>query len=212
MLKRLTSIYQEHCEVNKTIVASTNCENTLSLHANGCEDICSGLTLPKFHLLLYIKTFVGAESYFKKALAMTLEKKNGLKHCNVRLYSVTFPKLCLRMELKNSSRSLRMYGDMLSMTSNSQVTFDLGCQYKVIWEFQRESYSPFKGMDDTDRVAHLCNKLVQLQNTCSFQRLCCGLYRYSYAWFWDKRSFASQQHIESGLGMFQCTKLLFLLC
>ena len=76
-------------EVIKTVVASTNCEYTLRLHAQDCEDICSGITLPHFHLLFYIKTFFGAESYFKKALAMTLEKKNGLKDCNVRLYSVT---------------------------------------------------------------------------------------------------------------------------
>ena len=152
-------------ELIKTIVASTNCEYTLRLHAHGCEDICSGITLPHFHLLFYIKTFVGAESYFKKALAMTLEKKNGLKDCNVRLYSVTYPELCLKMEMKNSSSSLRIYGDRLGMISTSQVTFDLGCQYKVIWEFQQESYSPFKGMDDTDRVAHLCNKLLQLQKS-----------------------------------------------
>ena len=45
------------------------------------------------------------------------------------------------------------------MISTSQVTFDLGCQCKVIWEFQREI------MDDTDRVAHLCNKLPQLQKS-----------------------------------------------
>ena len=51
------------------------------------------------------------------------------------------------------------------MISTSQVTFDLGCQYKVNCEFQRESYSLFKGMDDTDRVAHLRNKLMQLQKS-----------------------------------------------
>ena len=49
------------------------------------------------------------------------------------------------------------------MISTSQVTFDFGYQYKMIGDLQRESYSKFKGMDDTDRVAHLCNKLLQLQ-------------------------------------------------
>ena len=62
-------------EVIKTIVASTNCEYTLRIHAHASEDICSGVTLPHFHLLFYIKTFVGAESYYKKALAMTFQKK-----------------------------------------------------------------------------------------------------------------------------------------
>ena len=143
---------------------------------------------------------------------MTL-KKNGLKDCNVRLYTFNYPELCLKMEMKNSSSSRRIYGDRLGMISTSQVTFDLSCQYKVICEFQRESYSPFKGMDDTDRNAHLCNKLLQLQKIrCSFRRFCCGLYRFSYAWFWDNRSFTSQQHIESRLGMFLCTMLLFSMC
>ena len=67
--------------------------------------------------------------------------------------------------MKNSSRSLRMYGDRVSMISNSQVTFDLGCQYNLAWEFQRESYSPFKSIDDTDRVAHLSNKFTQPQKS-----------------------------------------------
>ena len=107
----------------------------------------------------------GAEYYFKKASAMTLEKKNGLKDCKVSLYSVTYPELCLKMEVNISSSSLRIYGDRLGMISTFQVTFDLNCQYKVIWEFQRERYSPFKGIDGTDRVAHLCNKLRQLQKS-----------------------------------------------
>ena len=62
-------------EVIKAIVASTNCEYTPRLHAQYCEDICSGVRLPHFHFLFYIKTSVGAESYFKKALSMTFEKK-----------------------------------------------------------------------------------------------------------------------------------------
>ena len=63
----------------KTIVASTNCEYTLRLHVHGCEVICSGKTVPQFRLLFYIKTFVRAETCFKKASLMTLEKKNELK-------------------------------------------------------------------------------------------------------------------------------------
>ena len=45
---------------------------------------------------------------------------------------------------------------------DSRVTSDLGCQFKVIWEFQRESYSPFNCIDDKERVAHLCKKLQEL--------------------------------------------------
>ena len=105
------------------------------------------------------------------------------------------------MEITNSSNTLRMYGDRLTMISNSQVTFDLGCQYKVIWEFQLESYSPFKGMHDTDRVAHLCNILLQLPKSNSvfkdsvvdyIKTLMCGF-----------GTIEASQHIESGLGMFQ---------
>ena len=47
----------------------------------------------------------------------------------------------------------------------SQSTSELGCKFKVISEFQRECYSPFSGMDDTERVAHLCKKLQELQKS-----------------------------------------------
>ena len=61
------------------------------------------------------------------------------------------------MEITNSSINLRIYGDRLSMISASQVTFYLGCQYKKIWEVQRESYSPFKIMDDTELLICVIN-------------------------------------------------------
>ena len=47
---------------------------------------------------------------------------------------------------------------------------------------------------------------------CTFQRFCCEIYRHSYAWCWDKRSFTSQQQTESTLGIFQCVMLLFRMC
>ena len=33
----------------------------------------------------------------------------------------------------------------------------------MIWEFHRERFSSFKGMNDPDRVAHFCNKILQLR-------------------------------------------------
>ena len=119
-------------EIVKTIVASTNCEIILRLHAHGCQHNCSGITLPPFHLLFSIKIFVGAKSYFKKPSAMTLQKKNGLKDCNLRLYSVTHSELCLKMRRKFLSCANPVYGDRLSMTSSPRLSFDLGCQNKVI--------------------------------------------------------------------------------
>ena len=35
----------------------------------------------------------------------------------------------------------------------------------MIWEFQRECYSPFVGIDDKKRVHHLCKKLQELQKS-----------------------------------------------
>ena len=58
-----------------------------------------------------------------------------------------------------------MYRDRLKKMKASRVTSDLGCQFKVIWEFQRECYSPFGCIDDQERVAHLCRKLQQLQKS-----------------------------------------------
>ena len=73
-------------------------------------------------------TFVGGDTDLK-SLAMTLENKNGLEDCNVRLCSVTYPESCLKMEMKISSRTLRIYEGKLRRILTSQVTFDLRCQY-----------------------------------------------------------------------------------
>ena len=117
------------------LVASTNCEYTGRLHAHGCEDICSVITQPHFHLLFYIKSFLGAENYFKYTLALKLGNKTGLKNCKVMLCSVTYPEICLKREISASAKTLRMYGDRLKKMKASRDTSDSACQFKVIWEF-----------------------------------------------------------------------------
>ena len=42
-------------EFLRKLVASASCEYTVRLHAHGCEDICSVIAEPHFHLLFYIK-------------------------------------------------------------------------------------------------------------------------------------------------------------
>ena len=152
-------------EILTKLVASSNCDYTVRLHAHGCEDICSVTTQPHFHSLFYIKSFVGAENYFKNTLALTLENKKGLEDCKVMLFSVTDPEICLKKEISPSANTLRLYGDRLKKMKASRSTSDLGCQFKVIWEIQREFNSPFSGRDDTERVAHLCKKRQELQKS-----------------------------------------------
>ena len=147
------------------LVASTSCEYTVKLHAHGCGDISSVITQPHFHLLFCIKSFLGTENYFKNTLALTLGNKNGLKYCKVLLCSATYPEICLQKEITASAKTLRMYGDRLKTMKTSQITSDLRCHFKVIWEFQRECYSPFGCMDDKERVAHLCKKLQELRKS-----------------------------------------------
>ena len=48
---------------------------------------------------------------FQKTLAMTVEKKNGPKDCTVRLYNVTHPESCLKMEITISCNTLRKLYD-----------------------------------------------------------------------------------------------------
>ena len=158
-------------EILTKLVASTNCDYAVRLHAHGCEDICSVITQPPFHLLFYIKSFVGAENYFKNTFALTIGNKKGLKDCKVMLCSVTNPEICLKKEISPSANTLRLYGDRLKKLKASRSTSDLGCQFKVIWEFQRECYSPFSGIDDTERVALLCKKLQELQNPKQFLKI-----------------------------------------
>ena len=152
-------------EFLKTISASTNFEYTIRRHAHGCEDICSEIAQAHFHLLFYIVSFVGAKNYFKNTLAMTLGIRSGLKDCKVMLCNVTYPENCLKVEMTKSSNTLRIYGERLRKILTSQATIDLGCQFKVIWQYQRERYSPFGGIDDAENVAHLCKKLQELQKS-----------------------------------------------
>ena len=58
-----------------------------------------------------------------------------------------------------------MYGDRLKKMKASRVTSDLGCQFRVTWEFQRKCYSPFGCIDDKERVAHFFKKLQELQKS-----------------------------------------------
>ena len=81
------------------------------------------------------------------------------------LCSVTYPETCLKKEISASANTIRLYGKRLKKMKASPSTSDLGCQFKVIWEFQRECYSPFSGIDDTERVAHLSKKLQKLQKS-----------------------------------------------
>ena len=113
----------------------------------------------------FTSSFVGTENYFKNTLALTLGNKNGLKDCKVMLWSATYPEICLKGEISASAKTLRMYSDRLKKMKASRVTSDLGCQFKVIWEFQLEFYSPFGCIDDKERGAHLCKKLQELQKS-----------------------------------------------
>ena len=61
--------------------------------------------------------------------------------------------------------TLRIYGERLRKILTSQATIDLGSQFKVIWEYQRECYSPFSAIDDAENVIHLCKKLQELQKS-----------------------------------------------
>ena len=81
------------------------------------------------------------------------------------LCRVTYPEIFLKKELSASAKTLRMYDDRLKKMTASRVTSELECQFKVIWEFQRECYSPFGCIDDKERVAHLCKKLQELQKS-----------------------------------------------
>ena len=113
------------------------------------------------------------------------------------------------MEITSSSSTLRIYGDRLSRLSTSQVIFHLGCLQidlgvptRKLFIFQwhgrhRQSFSSVWKITKATTIR------------CSLQRFCSGLYRLFCAWFWDNRSFTSQQHTESGLGMFECTTFLF---
>ena len=152
-------------EFIKTLLSSTNCEYSIRKHSVGSEDVCSEFVQPHFHLLFYIKSFVGAETYLQNILLMVFENSKRIKNCNIKLQSISYPEICLEKELSNSSNTLTIHGDKLKAMLTCKPTFDLGCHYKVIWQFKRECYSPFSDTEDPDKVSYLCKKLVALQNS-----------------------------------------------
>ena len=61
------------------LVASTDCDYTVSLRAHGWEDICSVITQSHFHLLFYVKSFIGAGNFFKTLLPWRAGTKKDSK-------------------------------------------------------------------------------------------------------------------------------------
>ena len=94
------------------------------------------ITEPHILSRSYIKIFVGAKNYFENTFILTFGNGNELKAWEVMLRSVTYPEICLKKEITASAKTLRMYGDRLKKMKASRVTYGLGYQYKVMWEFQ----------------------------------------------------------------------------
>ena len=149
-------------EFLKTLSASINFEYTITRYANGCEDVCSEIAQPHFHLLFYIRSFVGAEKYFKNTPALTLGIKRGLKSCYATRH-ISW-KLFEGGKWRNHQTLFDIWWEAEKYFDTWGI-LDLGGRFRVFWDYQRKCYSPFSGIEDAEKVAHLCKTLQELQNS-----------------------------------------------
>ena len=84
------------CSFLKQLLRATSCEYTVRKDIVGkivgTEDLCSQLQNDHYHILLHLKSFVGAEKFIKGTIGNILTEKDKtfkIKNCIAKLYAIT---------------------------------------------------------------------------------------------------------------------------
>ena len=90
------------CRFLKTMLSSTHCENTIRCHNTGnfseLREVCSNFTGEHYHILLYLKAFVGAENFIKESIGENITRSKPLlkiRKSVVKFFTVPYPENCL---------------------------------------------------------------------------------------------------------------------
>ena len=160
------------CCFLRNLLARTHCEYTIRSHSTKnsaeTEDSCINFNGDHFHVLLHIKSFVGAEKYIKDTIGKNITgPKSSIKVRNsfVKLFKISYPENCLKNEANCGGNRLFIHGEKLKSMLNAYSTKDLGCKYELVWELQRSCYTEFDENEDAEKLSYICRKLAELQRS-----------------------------------------------
>lgn len=160
------------CHFLKTLLGSTHCEYTIRSHNPQnfaeTEEVCSNFTGEHFHVVIYLKSFVGAEKFIKETIGQSMASPRGsikVRNSNFKMFKVSYPENCLKNEADWGANRLFVHGDKMKSMLNSKSTKDLGCSYDLIWELQRSCYTEFDENEDAEKLSYICKKLAELQKS-----------------------------------------------
>ena len=160
------------CSLLKQLLRATSCEYTVRKHIvgkiGGTEDVCSQLQNDHYHILLHLKSFVGAEKFIKETIGDIFTGKDKIfkvKNCVARLYAITYPEICFKNEVTLSTNNLFIHGEKIKEMMNATTTNGLECNFNLTWEFHRTSYTEFDDDVDMEKLSYLSKKLVELQRS-----------------------------------------------
>ena len=111
---------------------------------------------------------MGAEKFIKSNISENLSQPDEtykVRDSTVRLFTISYPENCLRLEVGLAANELFIYGEKLKQMLASKPTKELGSKYDLIWDFQRSCYTQFDDTVDAEKLSYLCKKLATLQKS-----------------------------------------------
>ena len=158
------------CRFLKTLLNDTHCEYSIRCHERSShsetEDMFSLIPGEHYHILFYIKSFIGAEKFIQENLSEQIlkpPKNSKIKNSNVKLLKVSYPKKCLQSEFRLSGKRLFIHGDKLIKMLQLKPTTDFGCNFDLTLELQRACYTEFDDCEDIEKLSFLSRQLAKSQ-------------------------------------------------
>ena len=160
------------CRLVKSLLNNTFCEYSIRCHnttnMSEAEDECSNVLGEHYHVLFYIKSFVGAEKFIKDTISnnfLNSQKGIKIKDSLVKLFKVSYPENCLQTEAQLGGNCLFIHGEKMKSILKMKPTTDLGCSYEMSWELQRSCYTEFDESEDIEKLSFLSKRLAELEKS-----------------------------------------------
>ena len=160
------------CRLVKSLLNNTSCGYSIRCHNTAnkgeAEDECSNVLGEHYHVLFYIKSFVGAEKFIKDTISNNLlnpQKGTKIISSLVKLFKVSYPENCLQTEAQLGGNRLFIHGEKMKSILKMKPTTDLGCSYEMSWELQRSCYTEFDESEDIEKLSFLSKQLAELEKS-----------------------------------------------
>ena len=106
------------CRLVKSLLNNTSCEYSIRCHNTAnkseAEGECSNVLREHYHVLFYIKSFVGAENFIKDTISNNIlnpQKGTKMKGSLVKLFKFSYPESCLQTGAQPGGNQLFIHGE-----------------------------------------------------------------------------------------------------